>query len=180
MAQIINRRFTADVDESFVVFLIGMRINRPLEVRKWVPTAYAMGPMLRELYSNPEKGFLGAETFLYWPGIALVQYWRSFEDLERYARNPDDAHFPAWRKFNSNVGSGGSVGIWHESYLIEPDKFETVYNNMPLFGLSKAIDSAPATGRRETARRRLGGDSEPAVPTPEDQSRKAKGATDAL
>ncbi|MGB3635602.1 MAG: DUF4188 domain-containing protein, partial [Rubrobacteraceae bacterium] len=65
MAQVINRRFTAEVKESFVVFLIGMRINRPLEVRKWFPTAYAMGPMLRELYRNPEHGFLGAETFLY-------------------------------------------------------------------------------------------------------------------
>ncbi|MGB3683301.1 MAG: DUF4188 domain-containing protein, partial [Rubrobacteraceae bacterium] len=157
MAQVVNRRFTAKADEPFVVFLIGMRINRPLEVRKWGPTAYAMGPMLRELHRSPEKGFLGAETFLYWPGIALVQYWRSFEDLEHYARDPDAAHFPAWRKFNQRVGSNGSVGIWHESYLIEPDEFETVYNNMPLFGLSKAIGSAPATGRRETARRRLGG-----------------------
>ena len=169
MAQVVNRRFAAQTDEPFVVFLIGMRINRPLEVRKWVPTAYAMGPMLRELYRNPEHGFLGAETFLYWPGIALVQYWRSFEDLERYARDPDEAHFPAWHRFNRAVGSDGSVGIWHESYLVGPGNFETVYNNMPLFGLSKAVGSAPATGRRETARRRLGGESEPAVPTPGDQ-----------
>lgn len=166
MAQVITRRFTAQTEEPFVVFLIGMRINRPLEFSKWLPTAYAMGPMLRELYQNPEKGFLGAETFLYWPGVALVQYWRSFEDLERYARDPDEAHFPAWQRFNRRVGSGGSVGIWHESYLVEPGKFETVYNNMPLFGLSKATAAASATGRRETARRRLGDESEPAVPSP--------------
>ncbi len=169
MAQVVNRRFTAKAEEPFVVFLIGMRINRPLEFRKWVPTAYAMGPMLRELYQNPDKGFLGAETFLYWPGVAVVQYWRSFEDLERYARDPDEAHFPAWRKFNQRVGSDGSVGIWHESYLVEPGNVETVYNNMPPFGLSEATGSAPAAGRRETARRRLGGESEPAVPTPEEQ-----------
>ena len=177
MSRVINRRFTADVEEPFVVFLIGMRINRPLEVRKWVPTAYAMGPMLRELYRNPEKGFLSAETLLYWPGIAVVQYWRSFEDLERYARAPDEAHFPAWRKFNQRVGSDGSVGIWHESYLVEPGNFETVYNNMPLFGLSKATAAASATGRRETARSRLGGESEPAVPSPEQT---LKGASDTL
>ena len=166
MAQTITRRFTAQTEEPFVVFLIGMRINRPLEIRKWLPTAYAMGPMLRELYSNPEKGFLGAETFLYWPGIALVQYWRSFEDLERYARDPDEAHFPAWQRFNREVAKSGSVGIWHESYVVEPGKFETIYNNMPLFGLAKATGTAPATGRRETARRRLGDDNEPAVPSP--------------
>ncbi|CAN5703219.1 DUF4188 domain-containing protein [soil metagenome] len=175
MVQVIQCRFTARTSEPFVVFLIGMRINRLLEFRKWIPTAYAMGPMLRELYRNSEKGFLGAETFLYWPGVAFVQYWRSFEDLERYARDPDEDHFPARRKFNRNVGSDGSVGIWHESYLVEPEKFETVYNNMPLFGLSRATAATSATGRRETARRRLGGNSEPAVPSPEQTH---KGAED--
>lgn len=120
MAQVINRRFMAQTDEPFVVFMIGMRINRFLDFKRWVPTAWAMGPMLRELYGNPEKGFLGAETFLYWPGISLVQYWRSFEDLERFARDPEDPHFPAWRRFNRAVAKSGSVGIWHEMYTVEP------------------------------------------------------------
>src|SRR5215203_1844891 len=73
MAQVINGRYTARMDGPFVVFMIGMRVNRPLAFRKWFPTAAAMGPMLRELYSNPQKGFLGAETFVYWPGVALVR-----------------------------------------------------------------------------------------------------------
>lgn len=95
MAQVVSGRYTARMDEPFVVFIIGMRVNRPLAVRKWVPTVRAMGPMLRELYRNPEKGFFGAETFMYWPGVALLQYWRSFEDLERFARSPDDPHLAA-------------------------------------------------------------------------------------
>jgi Domain of unknown function (DUF4188) len=65
-----------------------MRINNFFAARKWLPALRAMGPMLRELYQHPEKGFLGGEFFLYWRGPALVQYWRSFEDLERFARNP--------------------------------------------------------------------------------------------
>jgi Monooxygenase af470-like len=47
MAHVVPGRFTAHIDEPFVVFLIGIRVNRPLEVRKWVRTAMAMGPMLR-------------------------------------------------------------------------------------------------------------------------------------
>jgi hypothetical protein len=167
MAGVIKGRYTAQMDEPFVVFVIGMRVNRPLDFRKWVPTARAMGPMLRELYANPQKGFLGAETFVYWPGVALLQYWRSFEDLERFARSPDDPHLPAWQRFNRVVKSDGSVGIWHESYLVEPGNHETIYNNMPVFGLAKATEHVRATGRRETARRRLGGQNEPAVPSPE-------------
>ena len=71
----------------------------------------AVGPMLRELYRHPEKGFLGGELFLYRRGPALVQYWRSFEYLERSAHNPDDPHLPAWRRLNRLVGSDVSVGI---------------------------------------------------------------------
>ena len=166
-SSVIPGRFTAQMDEPFVVFMIGMRINRPLAVRKWLPTLRAMNPMLRELYRHPEKGFLGAEFFLYRWGPAIVQYWRSFEDLERFARNPDDPHLPAWRRFNRTVGTDGSVGIWHETYVVEAGRHEAIYNNMPLFGLAKATEHVPARGRLETARRRLRrGDNEPVVPSP--------------
>ena len=37
---------------------------------------------------------------------------------------------------------------------------------MPAFGLGTVLNHLPATGRRETARRRLGGTNEPAVPSP--------------
>jgi len=132
-----------------------MRINRPLAVRKWLPTARAMMPMLRELYRHPEKGFLGGEFFFYGRGPALVQYWRSFEDLERFARDPEDPHMPAWQRFNREARKGGAVGIWHETYLVEPGGYEAIYANMPEFGLAKATERVPAVGGRETARRRL-------------------------
>ena len=166
MPQVIQGRFTAAINEPFVVFLIGMRINKFFAFSKWIPTARAMSPMLRSLYQNPEKGFLGGETFVYWRGVGLIQYWRSFEDLERFARNPADAHLEAWQRFNQAIGADGSVGIWHETYLIEPGRYEAVYGNMPVFGLAAATKHVPAMGRKETARRRLGGDSEPAVPSP--------------
>jgi hypothetical protein len=168
MTKVTNGRFTARTDEPFVVFMIGMRINKLFAVRKWFPTLRAMFPMIRELYQHPEKGFLGAETFLYWRGPALVQYWRSFEDLEKFARNPDDPHLPAWRHFNRTVGSDGSVGIWHETFIVERGNYEAIYSNMPLFGLAKATERVPAIGRRDTARRRLmRGENEPAVSSPE-------------
>jgi len=168
MAHVVPGRFTAKMDEPFVVFVIGMRINRPLAIRKWLPTMRAMPPMLKELYRHPEKGFLGAEFFFYRWGPAIVQYWRSFEDLEKFARNPDDPHLPAWQRFNRSVGSDGSVGIFHETFIVERGNFEAVYSNMPVFGLAKATEHVRALGGRETARRRLmRGENEPAVPSPE-------------
>ncbi len=161
MSKVIPGRFTAKSDEPFVVFIIGMRVNRLLAIRKWLPTAAAMTPMLTTLYQHPEKGFLGGQQFLYWRGISLVQYWRSFDDLEKFARDPGDPHLKAWRRFNRAVGADGSVGIWHESYLVEPGSYETVYSNMPVFGLAAATEHVPAVGRRETARRRLASNNEP-------------------
>lgn len=164
MARVIPGRYTARIEEPFVVFAIGMRVNRARALKQWLPTALAMGPMLRVLHQHPEKGFLGGETFLSWRGIAMLQYWRSFDDLERFAR--DDPHLAAWRRFNRAIGADGSVGIWHETYLVQPGQYEAVYGNMPVFGLAAATAHLPAIGRRETARRRLGGRSEPAVAAP--------------
>ena len=166
MSNVIPGRYTAHIEGPFVVFMIGMRVNRFFAFRKWVPTAMAMNPMLRTLSQHPEKGFLGMQTFLNWRGVTVLQYWRSFDDLERFARSKEEPHLSAWRRFNKAVGTDGSVGIWHETYQVASGQYEAVYNNMPIYGLANATDHLPATGRKETARRRMGGESEPAVPTP--------------
>jgi hypothetical protein len=169
MARVIPGRYTAQTDQPFVVFMIGMRINQLYKVWKWLPTFLAMTPMLRELFQHPEKGMLGARTYFGWRQVMLVQYWRSFEELERFARASDDPHFPAWQRFNRRVGyRDGSVGIFHETYLVPAGQYECVYGNMPVFGLAAATQHVPARGQLETARRRLGGQNTPAVPTPPD------------
>lgn len=156
MTKIFNGRYTAYTDEPFVVFLIGMRINKFWRFNKWVSVASAMGPMLQSLFTNPEKGFLHAEFFWNFSGPCLIQYWRSFEDLENFARNPSDPHLGPWKKFNQAIGSTSIVGIWHETYTVNPDQYETMYGNMPKFGLAAATEHVQIAGRRETARLRLG------------------------
>ena len=155
MAKICAGRFTADTGEPFVVFLIGMRINKPLALHKWLPTALAMGPMLRSLFQDPASGFLGGEGFLYSGGIGVLQYWRSTEDLERFARSPQEPHLKAWQRFNKAVGKDGSVGIWHETYEVAAGRYEAIYANMPRFGLASATAHAPVGKRGDTARERL-------------------------
>ena len=113
-----------------------------------------MGRMIRELEVNPDSGFLGVESWFGNPSI-MVQYWRSFEHLEAYAKDRDQQHLPAWAEFNRRVGSGGDVGIWHETYRVRPGDHECVYNNMPAFGLARVSRLVPATGRRQTASERL-------------------------
>jgi len=162
-------RYTAQMDGSFVVFIIGMRVNKIWAIHKWLPVFKAMGPMIRELYQNPELGFLQASFLLSWRGPAIIQYWKSFEQLEQYARK-GAIHLEGWRNFNQKVGTSGVVGIYHETYLVPEGQYECLYNNMPVYGLAKAGRHVSATGNRETASRRLGRSGEPAVPTPPNPS----------
>ncbi|WP_309708239.1 DUF4188 domain-containing protein [Armatimonas sp.] len=156
MAKIFPGRYTANTTEPFVVFLIGVRVNRFALVHKWLPVVNAMGPMLKTLYTHPEKGFLGAEYYFSLRGPLVIQYWRSTDDLERFAREPSEPHLEAWKRFNKAVGKDGTVGIWHETYTVQPGHYETVYANMPQFGLAVAMNHVPITSRSETARQRLG------------------------
>lgn len=151
MPEIIEKRVCADIDGEFVVFLIGARINRPWKIWKWLPVALAMPRMLKELADQPELGLLHARS----EGLMVVQYWRSFEHLEAYARSRDATHLPAWQAFNRAVASNGDVGIWHETYLISPGRYETIYNNMPPFGLGAAGGLVDAVGARQEARQRI-------------------------
>lgn len=154
MKHIVPGRMTADRREPFAVFLIGMRINRLLRVDKWWPVFAAMPRMVRELESNPSLGFLGAYSWFGRTSI-MLQYWESFEKLEAYATASEHEHLPAWRDFNRRLRGSNAVGVWHETYLAGPCRYEAVYVNMPRFGLGGATSLIKAEGVREHARQRL-------------------------
>jgi hypothetical protein len=156
MSEIVDERVTAAVEGDFVVFRIGMRINAFRKVHRWVPVFLAMRRMLGELEADPDSGLLGYRGNLGVRNHEVLQYWRSFEHLHEYAHDPDAEHLPAWQRFDREVGSGGDVGIWHETFLVRDGEYEAVYNNMPPFGLGTVGELVPATGEREGATDRLG------------------------
>ena len=155
MASVVPGRMMAVVEGDFVLFILGIRINRPWKLHKWLPVALAMPRMLRELQAKPECGCLGVSG----RNSFSVQYWRSFEHLEAYARSPEHEHWPAWTAFNRKVrATSGDVGIWHETYLIRAGEYETVYSSMPRIGLALAGQHVPVTGKHDAARARLRSD----------------------
>jgi len=151
MTEVINGRMTAEVEGDFVVFLLGMRINKPWKLHKWIPVARAMSPMIRELNSRRELGLMGFHSWIGSSGTMLVQYWRSMEALESYAKDAQLQHRPAWRRFYKVVGMNGDVGIWHETYAVRDGGFEAIYGNMPQFGLAEAGKHVPLTAKTRYA-----------------------------
>lgn len=159
-----RRRLSAEIEGDFVVFLIGTRFGWRIIRNLWF--LLTMPAMLRELDEHPEIGLLGYENYFGFGSAIVVQYWRSWEHLEAYARNADAKHFPNWVKFNKRIGSNGSIGIWHETFRVRAGEFETVYNNMPPYGLGKAGKLVSASGKKLTAAGRLGLDDAKEVVSP--------------
>jgi len=148
-------RFTAELSGDFVVFLIGMRVNRPWKPGKWLPVFVAMPKMLRWLDKHPEAGLLAWHN-AWIKGPAIVQYWRSFEHLDRFARAGDEPHLPVWKAFNKAIRSSGDVGIWHETYKVRAGESESIYGNMPRIGLARAGGHIPVGSTGQSAARRIG------------------------
>ncbi|MGI8572277.1 MAG: DUF4188 domain-containing protein [Solirubrobacteraceae bacterium] len=148
-------RYTAELRDDFVVFIIGMRFNRPFKPRKWLPVFIAMPKMLRWLDKHPESGLLKWHN-AWIHGPAIVQYWRSFEALEHYARAGEEPHLPAWKRFNQAVRASGDVGIWHETYHVRAGEYECIYVNMPRVGLAAAGAHTGVGSSGESAARRIG------------------------
>jgi hypothetical protein len=155
MAQLFPGRHSAQIDGDFVVFLIGMRLNRPWKVRHLPWFMRTMPRMLKELEAQPEAGLLGYQLAAMFGGLGVVQYWRSFDHLERYARNAGAEHLPAWKEFNRRIRGSGDIGIWHETYRVRAGEYEAIYGNMPRVGLGKFSAHTPL-GTTSTAARRSG------------------------
>ncbi len=154
MALTINSRVSGEIDGEFVLFLIGVRLNKPWKPN-WLPVFRAMPRMLKELSQNPALGLLHYRVHFGFPNTMVVQYWRSFEQLTAYAQDRNQSHLPAWSAFNKAIGSNGDIGIWHETYLVSPGTFESIYVNMPKHGLGAAGSLHDSTGPRANARSRV-------------------------
>ena len=154
MVKVLSGRYKASIDGEFVVFVIGMRFNKPWKILRWWPVFAAMPKMLRYLEENPEKGMLGGRVAISGLTPVLVQYWRSFEHLEAFAKDADDPHLEPWREYNRKVGSSGDVGVFHETYRVAPGDYEAIYVNMPAQGLAGAGTMEPI-GSTSRARGRM-------------------------
>ncbi|MGW6703952.1 DUF4188 domain-containing protein [Streptomyces sp. NPDC054956] len=157
-AKPVKGRTTAAAEGDVVVLLIGMRINHFWAVHHWLPVLIAMPRMLRELARDKSRGLLGHVLLTGSPRTYyVVQYWESKEKLYAYAAAPDMFHHRVWAIINRKERAGkvrGHVGIWHESYIAPEGSYESIYADMPPYGLGAATGVLPveARGRRAADR----------------------------
>lgn len=154
MSKVITGRMTHRHEGELVVFHIGMQINRWWRPDLWLPTFFAMPPMLRELSMDPDSGMLGYQLLFGSGGPYVVQYWSSVDKLYAYASSPSQEHRPAWTRFNKMARKApGAVGIWHETFLV--DRAESVYVSTKPMGLPKATELVEVGKRQDRAQARF-------------------------
>ncbi|MFE3635655.1 DUF4188 domain-containing protein [Streptomyces cellostaticus] len=158
-AKPVRGRTTAAADGDVVVLLIGMRINHFWAVHQWFPVMLSMIRMLAELARDPGRGLLGRVLLTASPRTYyVVQYWESREKLYAYAASPDMFHHRAWTAVNGKERQGrvrGHVGLWHETYIAPEGSHESIYFDMPAFGLAKAHGQVPLERRGRSAEDRF-------------------------
>lgn len=160
-------RVTHAYDGDLVLFLIGVRLHQPWRVGVVGRVLGAMPKMIAELERNREAadrgeaedlGFLGARYLLDGGHPTVLQYWRSTEDLYRYAADPDLQHRPAWKAFHGWAAKApAAVTIWHETYAVPAGGHESVYVGTAGFGLAGLAGDVPVSRRGERARERMAG-----------------------
>ncbi|MEO0896607.1 MAG: DUF4188 domain-containing protein [Bacteroidota bacterium] len=130
-------RYFVKREEPFVIFMLGMRIHNLWNVGKWAQVYRLIPPMLEELEAGGAPGYLGSIYKVSFREPLIIQYWNSVEELHTYSKAKDKLHVPVWKTFNQQVGKSKDIGIWHETYTIEPSAHENIYVNMPPKGLGQ-------------------------------------------
>ena len=153
-----KNRVTHSYDGELGLFLIGMRIHQPWRLGIVARSFMAMPRMIAELERNKAAaargeaehlGYLHAWTMLDGFGPTMVQYWRSVDDIYRYAGNSQHEHRPAWKAFYSYAAKHpDAVTIWHETYAVAAGSHESLYG-----GPARRARPDRGGGAREQARR---------------------------
>lgn len=148
--EIFEGRFTAKTNQQFVVFLVGMRINKLRSIFKCLPLFRRFVAMVYQLKANKSHGLLGAKRWFAWREIMYIQYWDSLESLEKFAQSKEGAHIQAWREYNLMFAKSAELGIWHEKYLLDAEQVDCVYSNMPRIGLAAAMQQVAVVPQSDT------------------------------
>lgn len=154
---VVRGRKTAVIEGDFVVFMIGARPNKYMDgFFKWMGDA--MEAMIKEQEENPEIGCLGSESFVGDSGTLLVQYWKSMDHLNRYARSNTNKHASPWAKLMKMGRESADYGFYHEAYEVKAGAYDCIYVNLPpmLLGNCRGVQLVQAEGKMKSAAGRLG------------------------
>ena len=128
-----------------------------IQVRRWTALPYArrLAKAIDRSAAEAGAGLLRSERFaISWRHFGVLQYWRSFDDLEQWGRRPPHADW--WREAVERGRTKRDFGLYHEVFLVPRAAVESIYLNCEPVGLSAFGTLGDPTGPMTTSRDRLG------------------------
>jgi hypothetical protein len=131
-----------------------------IQARRWTALPYA-SRLARAIDRSAGEamaagaGLLRSERFaLNWRHFGVLQYWRSFDDLEQWSKRPP--HVDWWREAVERGRAKGDFGLYHEVFLVPRAAVESIYLNCEPVGLMTFGAIGEPVGPMTTSRDRLG------------------------
>lgn len=138
-----NLSEASETSEGVVLFLLGGRLNHPLG--KLGPGAIEVNGLFNDMWREAEEnrkkwGYLGRTATLVdfsdsdrSPTI-WISYWKDLKGLQKFSEST--AHRLGQNMYNAKKLP--FIGIMHETYYAPRGCWETIYDNMPRWGLGTA------------------------------------------
>ena len=156
MRQLNKSRMIANLEGEFLVFVIELQVHKLWRFWQWYPAVKGMNRMLFELLENKEYGLLSFEYRFAMRQQFFLMYWRSYEHMHNWALSRDATHIEGWKMLNQLMRDHPDIiGFWHESFVVQPDQYESFYRNVPAVGLGQAGQLIPLQGGMKSGARRL-------------------------
>jgi hypothetical protein len=146
-------RLPESVTELCLVRL-GMQVRR---LSGWLPAARlrrAIDRAAAGAIAN-DAGLLHSERLVLGRGhFGVLQYWRSFDELEAWSHRPPHADW--WRAAVERWRTRDDLGIYHEIFLVPRARLEAISMNCLPTGLAAFGTTAEPLGPDTNSRGRLG------------------------
>ncbi|KAM6483564.1 hypothetical protein HDV62DRAFT_389749 [Trichoderma sp. SZMC 28011] len=141
---------------GIAVIMLGFRNNSALGMfgAGGLETSLKFRAMLKDLENDPDSGFLGmcgykaANERPTANGIMSVLYFRSVEDINRFAHAP--LHREAWDWFVELSKTHKHLSIMHEVYSSPKKNWENIFINYNLTGIGKILKPVIINGKEYT------------------------------
>ncbi|EHK25746.1 uncharacterized protein TRIVIDRAFT_219507 [Trichoderma virens Gv29-8] len=168
MADVISGKYTVQIPDKdgnppsepsgtdVAVIMLGLRNNHALGMfgTGGRETFLRFKAMFQELEDNKDSGFLGSSWYrsanerLTGNGFMTVCYFRSVEDIDRFAHGP--LHRDTWDWFNNLVKTHPHLSIMHEVYTARKKNWENIFINYHLTGIGKILKPVIVNGKEYT------------------------------
>ncbi|MDI1492628.1 MAG: hypothetical protein OHK93_004410 [Ramalina farinacea] len=130
-----------------VCFVVGSQFNHPAGI--FAPGVKQLGDYFNSMWDDAEAdpehwGYLSRTPSLYSSSSApspdrrgnylvTLSYWKSLDHLRLFATHSIHADGRAW--WEKTRSHWPHLGIFHETYVIPPGHYETIYENFVPFGM---------------------------------------------